>query len=938
MSTRVKLCLILFSICCFHFADAQPVFQNKTQLYKKNIPTRSVQPGGIADIDGDLVDDLILLDKGIWMKTVLSNGKNFGLTLMDSLKIAQNSEVTLAAGDINNDGIPEFITSGEYSLINVSSYKTNKISKRAFQSGIYAQGSNTIDINNDGWLDYFICNDDGPNRIYLNDKFGNLILTQVIDFMFGDPTDGSGNYGSVWTDVNGDFLPDLCISKCRAGVDIPTDPRRINRLYINNGNGTFTEKGAAFGLNSGEQSWVTTFGDIDNDGDQDAFLANHYAPHILYENIDNQYFRQISMPTQLQSFGFQAVMADFDNDGWLDIILAGAEGATLLHNKGNFQFDIIKGIIGPNMARSLTIGDLNDDGFLDIHAHIAEPINLPGVKDDELWLNTPNQNHYIKLNLEGTVSNRSAIGSHVTMYTNGQKQIRYLKGGESYGIFNSFQNHVGVGQNTMVDSVIIRWPSGLFQKFTNLAVDKTYLVKEASCISQQLELYPEEIIFKSEPLTLQVPQGMINYLWNNGSSSSNLTVTNPGKYFVRMTDNTGCQHISKPINVITGCFDPGKKIINEQAEVKICVGDKIEIPAIKSAEYNWSNGATTQSIYVDKTTSLSIMARDFCGNEMRDTISVKAIELTLNVKGDTIQKGDKAILVADNPQTLWYTSQNLNTAIHQGPSYTTPILDTTTTYFARFSSIIDSKKSFLGEKTFPVADLYGANSIAGGLVFNIEKPCILRSVEVNTDTKGKRRIVIQDKDGKTVFSKDVMLELGAQKLVLDAALSPGLQYRMVTDESTNVAELGFKSPRLVRTFNNTKFPYDVTNVATISSSTFGAVYYYYFYNWELTYDHVDCSSSFTAVQATVLISSHTQDKKREETIFLYPNPVHDILYVQGNTDDGNTIVQILDIHGRHILACFLKSNMVDISSLKEGLYIVTLESKRIKKTFRILKI
>lgn len=914
------------------------MFENKTRLYKKDIPTRSVIPGGMMDLDGDLVDDLVILDKGIWLKSVISQGKYFSLKLIDSLRLSQNSEVTLTAGDLNNDGLNEIITSGEYSLINVSTFKDNKTSKKSFQSGIYAQGSNTVDVNNDGWLDYFLANDDGPSRIYINDKTGNLVLTPVIDFMKDDKTDGSGNYGSIWTDVNGDFLPDLCISKCRAGVNDPRDARRVNRLYINKGNSIFEEKGAEYGLNSGEQSWVTTFGDIDNDGDQDAFVVNHYAPHILLENLENMTFKPIPLSKPIQSFGFQAVMSDFDNDGWLDIIIAGVEGATVLHNKGNKKFDILQGVIGPNLARSITVGDINDDGFNDIYAHINEPINDPGLKDDELWVNKGNSNHFLKVNLEGKLSNRSAIGAHLTLYTPGKKQVRYLKGGESYGIFNSLQQQFGLGNTEIIDSLVIRWPSGIIERFGLLKVDRTYFIQEGKCTSEQVALYNDELILKSNSISLKSIDGQKSYLWNTGSTSAQINVTKAGKYFVKMTDSTGCVIIPKPISVVSGCFDASKKLINESTNIKICKGDQIEIPAIKAASYQWSTGKSSQSIYVEFSGLYTLTATDFCDNKKTDSIFVEAISIIWNVKNDTVKKGEKAILTSNKKETIWYNANDKNTPIFIGDTLKTSPLDVTSNYFAKTSEIIDFKSATVGEKAFPNTDFYGSNSTAGGLVFNVEKPCIIRSVVVNTDTKGKRLILITDKEGKLIFSKDFVLNAGINRLILNATLKPGVQYKMITDEKININELGYKSPRLVRTFNNTAFPYDINDVITIASSTFGAVYYYYFYDWEIEYDQVECTSELREVIAYVETSSSIQSSEDIEGMTLFPNPADDQIFIKRAALNDPAVVTISDTQGKIHIRSELKNQYINLSLLAKGLYIVTVNTAKGIKTFRLFKI
>lgn len=915
------LSLLTIAISCM----AQPSFENKTRVYKKNLPTRSVIPGGMLDLDGDLVDDIAVIDKGIWFKPFISNGKHFGISFRDSLRLAQNSEITLAAGDLNNDGFPEIITSGEYSLINVSSIKNDKITKKAFQSGIYAQGSNTVDINNDGWLDYFITNDDGPSRIYLNDKNGNLILTPVIDFMKGDTTDGSGNYGSVWTDVNGDFLPDLCISKCRANVSRTDDPRRINRLYINQGNGIFSEKGAEFGLNSGEQSWVTAFGDLDNDGDQDAFLVNHYAPHVLLENVANQKFIPVPNGPSISSFGFQAITSDLDNDGLLDIIIAGVEGVIILHNQGNLSFKIIKDALGPNLPRSITVGDLNDDGFPDIYAHINEPLNIPGLKDDELWLNKPNNNFYIKLNLEGITSNKSAVGAHITLHTPKGIQNRYIKGGESYGIVNSFQQIFGLGNSDKIDSIVIRWPSGRIETFRQLKANTTFLIQEGKCITQHISLYNDEIVWKGTNVSIISPSGFTGYLWNDGSTNSRLDTNTPGKYFVKMTDAKGCLTISKPINVVSGCFSQNIKLINDYREVKICKGTSIEISSVKADKYTWSNGSTSQSIIADKSQTLTLSATDYCNTSKTDTVTIKAVEFDWILRGDSIKKGNSAILRSNLPMTKWFKYPDLINPVFTGPTYNTMPLDSTTKYFALATEVIDFKSKNVGANMFPVSDLYGANSLAGGMVFNVEKICFIKSVMVNSDTKGKRKILISNKEGQIIFSKEVLIEIGISRIQLDASLNPGIQYRMYTDESFNVQQLGFKSPRLVRTFNNTNYPYVIDNVLTIGASTFGAIYYYYFYDWEVHYDHVECQSEIRDVIAFVEKPSAIGDILLDHSALkIYPSPALDKIFLKFPDQLSVKVIQINDANGKQHLSVLSKATEIDVSHLNPGVYFITI--------------
>jgi hypothetical protein len=916
MELKYKYSLLIFLFV--QAIQAQSTFVDVTNQYKSQMPTRSVMPGAAIDFDGDLIDDLVILDEGNILKIVKSNGKNFGLALIDSIKTTNVREWTLTAGDLNNDGSNEVIVAGEYNFGSIVSVVNNKLIRKTFNSGIYAQGSNTVDINNDGWLDYFVCNDDGPSKIYMNDKSGNLILTNVIDFKINDPTDGSGNYGSEWVDVNGDKLPDLCLSKCRAGVEDPNDQRRINRLYVNQGNGSFEEKGAEFGLNSGRQSWVTAFGDIDNDGDQDAFVVNHYGPHELMENINGTSFQEINVAGTFSSFSFQAIMRDFDNDGWLDILLTGVEGSILMHNNKDKTFTIIRNIIGPAPVRSMVVGDFNDDGFLDIHGHLGEPINDVGLTNDQIWFNRPNGNKFIKFNLVGSSSNISGIGAQLELYGEWGKQVRYVKGGESYGIFNSFQQVFGLGSATMADSLIIYWPSGTIDKYYNITSGNTYLIQEGNCISTHIDLYPDVQILTDTSLVLEALPDFASYIWSNGEVTSQI-LGSPGTYHVKMTDTKGCVTVSKPIVVLSGCFKEGVKLINISESLKRCEGTELQIFASEAAHYIWHNGSNSAFFTTNQTGWVTLSASDYCGNTVRDSVYVEFVNIDWKAQGDTITKGSVATLTSSHKNTEWYVSPDYINPIFIGDTLKTEPLDVTKIYYAKAIQVVDKNIDFVGENTFPTSNFYGANTTAANMVFSVEKKCILHAVNVNTDTEGIRRILITNAQNEIIFSKDVMLDVGITKVVLDAGLEPGLGYRIRTDENINLTSFGFRSPRLVRTFNNTSYPYTIENTLTILSSSFGAQYFMYFYDWEVHHELQTCESKLVDVVALVEMENSTVEALKKY-VTLYPNPVRDVLQI--SLDEKVTYAAISSLHDPLIINNLIHERNIDVSGWPAGMYVL----------------
>jgi hypothetical protein len=430
----------------------------------------------VADMNGDYLDDIVTVQTNqMTVLTQNTSGGGFTSTVFDLPNLTANPSWSISAGDFDKNGFNDLVfgSSSRLAVIQANSTGTgyNEIS---YPQNIFTQRTNFVDINNDGNLDLWACHDVAQSHAYRNDGAGNLIFD--ISLMPTLPV--GGNYQSQWSDLDNDGDIDMYLAKCRGGAAVG-DPQRINLFYKNNGDGTFTESGAAAGINDGSQSWSSAIEDYDNDGDMDILLSNISDTNKLYRNNGDGTFTDVyavsGINPQVGSWELQA--ADFNNDGRIDFMWQNSKELYL--NNGDLTFT------GYDLSFSKgAIGDLNNDGFLDVQYN------------NQVYFNVPNGNNWIKINLQGIQSNRNGIGARVEIYGPFGKQIREIKSGNGFSQQSTLNAHFGLGTDAVVTKIIVRWPSGLVDTILNPTINDASIVVEGSTLASEsfnnsdFSLYP----------------------------------------------------------------------------------------------------------------------------------------------------------------------------------------------------------------------------------------------------------------------------------------------------------------------------------------------------------------------------------------------------------------------------------------------------------------
>jgi len=468
-----------------------------------------------CDYDNDGLLDLYLAHFGLHSGTEYVGSPN---QLLRNLGGGQFEDVTTEISgvgsdlshhsvwaDIDNDGLPDLFVGQSTNYGQDQNHLLHHDSVGVFSDitngnplamyWLLPRGVSWQDVNKDGFVDLFVSNSGGDSwkkRLMINQGDGTFVL----DEDGGLECSWREGRGVAWSDYNNDGLPDVYIV---AGAEDHSAPyNRTNVLYINNGDGTWSDVAVPAGVADEGHGRGVAWGDINNDGFMDLLVGNqvgsdHPGNNKLYLNNGDGTFTDISESSGTsENVRTRCVsMADYDNDGFLDLYTVnfGSVGPSnrLYHNNGDLTFtDVAAGTVVEAQVNgdSASWADFDNDGWIDLYS-VGGSLSAPGVGHNRLSRNANhNGNHWIEFELCGTTSNRSAIGARVLIsHRNANdevvNQMREVQSGNGYNSQHMFRCHFGMGTSEIIDEVTILWPSGIVQTTTNLQVDQIIRIVES---------------------------------------------------------------------------------------------------------------------------------------------------------------------------------------------------------------------------------------------------------------------------------------------------------------------------------------------------------------------------------------------------------------------------------------------------------------------------
>lgn len=658
---NLSILILTLLVCSSQNSNAQLLVDEALSYGLTEIITSPELGSGLSTIDfnQDGLDDVTMTTNFGDIICYLNTGNGFELQDF-GLTVPFMATSTIWV-DYDNDNDLDILISGFLSPLllyrNDGDFNFQEVGYEVGLSQISANyyGCSFADYDLDGDLDLYTTiyapgteipfHPDRINRLYNN--IGNGTFADVtISSQILAPA--SHSFQANWFDYNLDGWPDLFVIN---------DRTPSNYLFLNNGNGTFSEVAEDANLGYPFQDCMTnSVCDYDHDGDMDLFMTNTGGPSNDNVNMFATNFNGLYSVDQTEEYGLDdsvpgwgGVWFDANNDTSEDLLYVTENDYPIFYYKNNdgLSFTPANELISVDANHPSYCpakGDFNDDGYADIAIQCKAP------NPSYLLMNQGGSNNFLKITLQGFVSNSKAIGSWVKVYKNGTTYSQYTHCGENYLGQNSQHLIFGMGNFQTADSLEVIYPNWHKDTYYDVAVNQHLYVYEGETYTVEIASNLENSLCEGD--SIQLDAGMHDsYYWSNGAQSQSIWVSSSDEYSVMVQNQFGLT----AVDTIQVTFNPNP-LISAQATFPLCSGDSTgailltNLNGIALDSIVWSTGEVSDTLQNIPAGDYSYTYYDINGCSTSGTIpvlepSAMAFFTTSTPEFDGNENGSISILI-----------------------------------------------------------------------------------------------------------------------------------------------------------------------------------------------------------------------------------------------------------------------------------------------------
>jgi hypothetical protein len=427
----------------------------------------------------------------------LGNGRFQDVTRKAGIDGYRNA-ITAIAFDYDHDGFLDLFIGSYFQPVNIFNPSTPRFFPESFETaangggitayhnngnGTFTDVTKAIGLESSGWVldlghgdadndgddDLYAAVDFGTDRFYVNN--GNGTFTDITKTAIGFDTKKGMN--AEWGDYDNDGLLDIYVTNI-------TDDymKEGNFLWHNNGDLTFFDVAGATGTRDTGWGWAGKFFDYDNDGWLDLYVVNGWVS-AGKENYITDIFQMLTKSAGKMDLADARTWPPMGNK-----TLSGYQRKKLFHNEKGRGFKdqaAIHGMDSLRDGRGIAVADFDNDGRMDLFVTNAN--SKPFLYHNVF----PGDAHWAEFLLTGTKSNRSAVGAQIRVTNGSQTYLRFVDGGNGFASQSTTRVHFGLGPSASMDRVEIRWPSGMKQVFTGVGANHIYKITESESAIREMK-------------------------------------------------------------------------------------------------------------------------------------------------------------------------------------------------------------------------------------------------------------------------------------------------------------------------------------------------------------------------------------------------------------------------------------------------------------------